>query len=113
MMSTKIDGQPERASSEQYTEVLGQLYDKMHGSANAAEVFAPPQKHDGLMIIPLASVGWRFGSGTGTSRQKAQREAQRGMGVAGTMSVSPVGFIEVKEGTARFRPIFALDTILK
>jgi hypothetical protein len=35
------------------------------------------------------------------------------MGVRGTMSVSPVGFIEVKEGTARFRPIFDLDTVLK
>ncbi len=112
-MSTKIDVQPERAYSEQYTEVLGQLYDKMQGSANAAEVFAPPQRHNGLVIIPVASVGWRFGSGTGTRRQKEQKEAQGGIGVGGGLSVSPVGFIEVKEGTARFRPIFALETILK
>jgi uncharacterized spore protein YtfJ len=112
-MSNKIDVQPERAYSEQYTEVLEQLYDKVEGSAKAAVAFAPPQKHNDLVIIPVASVGWRFGSGTGTSKQKEQREAQRGMGVGGTMSVSPVGFIEVKEGTARFRPIFNLDTILK
>jgi len=112
-MSTQIDGQPERAHSEQYTEVLEQMYDKIEGSAKAAVAFAPPQRHDGLVLIPVASVGWRFGSGTGTSRQKEQREAQRGIGVGGTMSVSPVGFIEVKEGTARFRPIFNLDTILK
>ena len=112
-MSTQIDVQPERAYSEQYTEVLDKLYDKMEGSAKAAVAFAPPQRHNGLVVIPVANVGWRFGSGTGTSRQKEQREAQRGMGVGGTMSVSPVGFIEVKEGTVRFRPIFNLDTILK
>jgi uncharacterized spore protein YtfJ len=112
-MSTHIDAQPERTYSEQYTEVLEQMYDKIEGSAKAEVAFAPPQRHDGLVVIPVASVGWRFGSGTGTRRQKEQREAQSGIGVGGTMSVSPVGFIEVKEGTARFRPIFHLDTILK
>ena len=112
-MSTQVDVQPERAYSEQYAEALEQLYDKIEGTANAAVAFAAPQKHDGLMIIPVANVGWRFGSGTGTRRQKEQGEAQRGMGVGGAMSVSPVGFIEVKEGTARFQPIFTPDTILK
>jgi hypothetical protein len=29
------------------------------------------------------------------------------------MSVSPVGFIEVKKGSARFQPIFTPDSILK
>jgi uncharacterized spore protein YtfJ len=113
MMSTKIEVQPERAYTEQYTEVLEQLYDKIESSARADVVFASPQKHNGLVVIPVASVGWRFGSGTGTRRQKEQKEAQRGMGVGGTMSVSPVGFIEVKEGAVRFRPIFAFDTLLK
>jgi|GEM_PF-1022139 len=114
-MSTQIDVQPERAYSEQYTEVLEKLYDKMQGSANAAVAFAPSQRHNDLVVIPVASVGWRFGSGsgTGTRRPKEQGEAQRGMGVGGTLSVSPVGFIEVKEGTAKFRPIFTPDTILK
>jgi uncharacterized spore protein YtfJ len=113
MMSTQIDIQPEQAYSEQYTEVLEQLYDKIEGSAKAAVAFAPPEKHDGLVVIPVASVSWRFGSGTGTSRPKEQSAAQRGMGVGGTMSVSPVGFIEVKEGTAKFRPIVAFDSLLK
>jgi len=112
-MSTQIDVQPERAYPEQYAEVLERLYDKMEGTANAAVAFAPPQRHNDLVVIPVANVGWRFGSGTGTRRQKEQGEAQRGMGVGGTLSVSPVGFIEVKEGTARFQPIFTPDTILK
>ena len=112
-MSTQIDTQPERAYSEQYNEVLEQLYDKIEGSAKAAVAFAPAEKHDGLVVIPVARVGWRFGSGTGTSRPKEQSTAQRGMGVGGTMSVTPVGFIEVKEGTAKFRPIVAFDNLLR
>jgi uncharacterized spore protein YtfJ len=113
IMSTQIDVQSERAYSEQYHEVLEQLYDKIESSAKTDVVFASPQKHDGLTIIPVASVGWRFGSGIGTNRPKEQKEAQRGMGVGGTMSVSPVGFIEVKQGSAKFRPIVAFDSILK
>ena len=112
-MSTKIDVQTERAYSEQYNEVLEQLYDKIEGSAKAAVAFAPAEKHDGLVVIPVANVGWRFGSGTGTSKPKEQNTAQRGMGVGGTMSVTPVGFIEVKEGTAKFRPIVAFDSLVK
>jgi uncharacterized spore protein YtfJ len=112
-MSTQIDIKSEKTYSEQYHEVLEQLYDKIESSAKADVVFAPPQKHDGLTIIPVASVGWRFGSGIGTNRPKEQKEAQRGMGVGGTMSVSPLGFIVVKEGAAKFRPIVAFDAILK
>lgn len=112
-MSTQIDVQPEKAYSEQYSEVLEQLYDKIEGSAKAAVAFAPPESLDGLTIVPVANVGWRFGSGIGTSRPKEQKEAQRGMGVGGTMSVSPVGFIEVKEGIAKFRPIVAFDSLVK
>ena len=113
IMSTQIDVQSDRANSELYNEVLEQLYDKIESSAKADVVFASPQKHEGLTIIPVASVGWRFGSGTGTSRPRKQREAQRGMGIGGTMSVSPVGFIEVKEGAAKFKPIVAFDSLVK
>ena len=112
-MGTQIDVQSDRAYSEQYNEMLEQLYDKIESSAKADVVFASPQKHEGLTIIPVASVGWRFGSGTGRSRPREQREVQRGMGVGGTMSVSPVGFIEVKEGAAKFRPIVAFDSLVK
>ena len=68
-MSTQMDVQSDRAYSEQYHEVLEQLYDKIERSAKADVVFATPQKHEGLTIIPVASVGWRFGSGTGTNRR--------------------------------------------
>ena len=112
-MNTHVDVQPERVYAEQYAAVLEQLNSKMEETASAAVAFAPPLEHSGLMVIPVARVNWGFGGGTGTGRSKEQKETQGGMGVGGGVSVSPVGYIEIKEGTARFRPIFTFDTLLK
>jgi len=107
-MSTLVDVQPE-----QYASVLEQLNRKMESTADAAVAFAPPQQHGGLTIIPVAKVKARFGSDFGAGRPKGQERMQGGVGIGGTMSVTPVGYIEVKEGIARFRPIFTPDAIVK
>jgi uncharacterized spore protein YtfJ len=107
-MSTLADVQPE-----QYASVLEQLNRKMESTADAAVAFAPPQQHGGLTIIPVAKVRARFGSGFGAGRPKGQEHMQGGVGIGGTMSVTPVGYIEVKEGIARFHPIFTPDAIVK
>lgn len=112
-MSTQVDVQPEREYSEQYAAAVEQFSRKMEDTANAAVAFAAPLEHDGLTVIPVAKVGWRFGGGAGTGRPKQHEQVQGGMGIGGTMSISPVGYIEVKDGTARFRPIFTPDAILK
>ncbi len=112
-MSTQVDVQPERIYAEQFASVLEQLNRKMESTADAAVAFAPPQQHGGLMVIPVAKVRSRFGSGFGAGRPKGQESVQGGVGVGGTLSVTPVGYIEVKEGIARFRPIFTPDAILK
>jgi uncharacterized spore protein YtfJ len=113
MMSTKGDVQTERTYAEQYASVLEQLNRKMESIADAAVAFAPPQKHGDLTVIPVANVRSRFGSGFGAGRPKGQESMQGGVGVGGTLSVTPVGYIEVKEGIARFRPIFTPDAIVK
>lgn len=112
-MSTQVDAQSERTYAEQYASVLEQLNKKMESIADAAVAFAPPQKHGDLTVIPVAKVRSRFGSGFGTGRPKGQERMQGGVGVGGTLSVTPVGYIEVKEGMARFRPIFTPDTLVK
>jgi len=107
-MSTQVDFQPE-----QYASVLEQLNRKMESTADAALAFAPPQQYGGLTIIPVGKVRARFGSGFGAGRPKGQERMQGGVGVEGTLSVTPVGYIEVREGRARFRPIFTPDAIVK
>jgi uncharacterized spore protein YtfJ len=113
MMSIQGDVQPEQTYAEQYASVLEQLNKKMESIADAAVAFAPPQKHGDLTVIPVAKVRSRFGSGFGAGRPKGQESMQGGVGVGGTLSVTPVGYIEVKEGMARFRPIFTPDAIVK
>jgi uncharacterized spore protein YtfJ len=113
MMSIQGDVQPEQTYAEQYASVLEQLNRKMESIADAAVAFAPPQKHGDLTVIPVAKVRSGFGSGFGAGRPKGQESMQGGVGVGGTLSVTPVGYIEVKEGMARFRPIFTPDAIVK
>lgn len=113
MSSTQFDIQPEKTYAEQFASVLEKLNKDMESTADAAIAFAPAQKHGDLMIIPVARVRSRFGSGFGTGKPKEQESVQGGIATGGTMSVTPVGYIEVKEGIARFRPIFTPDTIVR
>lgn len=111
-MSTKVDIQPERTYAEQYASALEQLDRRMEHTANAAGAFASPHTYGKLMIIPVAKVRSSAGSGFGTMRPKGSERMRGGVGVGETTSVTPVGYIEVNEGTTRFRPIFTPDVIV-
>jgi uncharacterized spore protein YtfJ len=54
-----------------------------------------------VTVIPVARATWGFGGGTGT-RPEAEGEGEGG---GGGGSTSPVGFIELRDGRASFRPI--------
>lgn len=112
-MNTQVDVQPERTATEPYASVLEELNSKMQSSAEAALAFAPPQTHGDLTVIPVARVRSRFGGGFGTGKPKGQESVQGGVGAGGTLSVIPVGYIEMKEGRARFRPIITPDTLVR
>ncbi|HEU5376753.1 MAG TPA: spore germination protein GerW family protein [Ktedonobacteraceae bacterium] len=112
-MSIQVDIQPERTYAEQYASALEHLDRKMEHTADAAVAFASPHIHGGLMIIPVAKVRSSAGSGFGTIRPKEPAHMQGGVGMGETTSVTPVGYIEVNEGTARFRPIFTPDAMVK
>ena len=66
---------------------------------NASQVYGAPVERDGTTIIPVAKVQWGFGGGAmgaGTS--------ERGGGGGGGREV-PAGYIEVRNGSAEFRPV--------
>jgi uncharacterized spore protein YtfJ len=65
--------------------------------ARAATIFAEPLERDGITVIPAAKAQWGFGGGVG------HRKHEDGAGDG--VPVMPVGFIEIKNGTAEFRPI--------
>ena len=55
---------------------------------------------DGVKVIPVAKARWGFGGGGGSRDAGGE-----GSGGGGGVWVSPVGYIEMKDGDSRFRPI--------
>jgi uncharacterized spore protein YtfJ len=84
-------------------EVLERLAEKLGSKASVSAVFGEPVARAGITIIPVARVGFGFGAGAG--RGGKQAEVAQGGGGGGGASAAPVGYIEIKDGTAVFKPI--------
>ena len=67
--------------------------------ANAKAVYAHPVEHDGVTVIPVAKLKWGFGGGSG------RKQGKRGKGGGGGLQNAPLGYIEIKDGQAEFKPI--------
>jgi len=78
---------------------IERLAEKMGIAARAVNVFGPAVEREGITVIPVAKVRYGFGGGSG------RRNEQEGSGGGGGVQASPIGFIEVRNGSAGFRPI--------
>jgi uncharacterized spore protein YtfJ len=87
---------------------IGGMAERLGAAARAATIFGEPVERDGITVIPVAKARWGFGGGVGS------RKDEDGAGGGGGAQVTPVGFIELKNGTAEFRPIrtFSLPWII-
>lgn len=84
-------------ASSPLVERLAQIFST---SITAQTVYGTPVERDGVTVIPVARAAFGFGGGNGTDAP-----AKSGAGGGGGAAVTPVGFIELSEGRARFRPI--------
>lgn len=80
-------------------DVLQRLGERVGLPARAAAVFGDAVERSGITVIPVAKTTWGFGGGSGGEA------ANQGSGGGGGAIVSPIGFIEIREGDARFVPI--------
>jgi uncharacterized spore protein YtfJ len=78
------------------------LAERLGAAAQAAHVFGEPVERDGVTVIPVATARWGLGGGGG-KRGLAGR--QEGMGGGGGVIVQPAGYIEIRGGESRYRPI--------
>jgi uncharacterized spore protein YtfJ len=76
--------------------LLEGLAERVGLSFQARAVFGEPVERPGVTVIPVAKSRWGFGGGTG-----GEGESQ-GSGGGGGGFVSPVGYIEVRDGEAEF-----------
>jgi uncharacterized spore protein YtfJ len=81
------------------TEFISSIAEKLGAATRAATIFGDPVERDGITVIPVARARWGFGGGAGS------RKDEDGAGGGGGAQVTPVGFIELKNGAAEFRPI--------
>jgi len=85
---------------------IGTIAEKLGAVARAATVFGEPVERDGITVIPVAKARWGFGGGAGFRKDDDGGSKQEdGAGGGGGVQVTPVGFIEIKNDAANFRPI--------
>ena len=80
-------------------ELLERLAERLGGKASVTAVFGEPVVCEGVTIVPVARAGFGLGAGTGRDRESAQ-----GGGGGGGAWAAPLGYIEIKDGEAVFRP---------
>ena len=76
-------------------------------NARAGAVFGDPVDKGNVTVIPVAKVRYGFGGGSGsdTKDTDAGEKHDEGSGGAGGLTATPVGFIEIHDGFAEFKPI--------
>ncbi len=75
-------------------------------TANAKYIYSEPVERDGVTVIPVAKAAYGFGGGSG------KKEDEEGSGGGGGVSVTPVGYIEIKDGESHFRQIIDSASML-
>lgn len=84
-------------------ELLERIGQTVGDKARASTVFGEPVEREGITVIPVAKA--RFGFGGGGGAGSSESEEGTGGGGGGGAVVSPVGYIEVRDGTAEFKRI--------
>jgi uncharacterized spore protein YtfJ len=79
---------------------LDRMAERFGATANAATIFGAPIERDEITVIPVAKVAYGFGGGRGRSSSGGD-----GFGGGGGIRVSPVGYIEMRNGGAVYKPI--------
>lgn len=93
-----IGGQAEMAAR-----LLERLAEQLGGKASVRRAFGEPISAEGVTIVPVARAGFGFGGGTGG--ESGAEKVGAGGGGGGGAEVRPLGYIELRGGTAVYRPI--------
>ena len=91
-------------------ELLKRIGQTVGDKAKASTVFGEPVERAGVTVIPVAKARFAFGGGGGEGARGGQ-EGSGGGGGGGAL-VSPVGYIELREGKAQFRRISSPADVL-
>jgi uncharacterized spore protein YtfJ len=91
-------------------ELLKRIGQTVGDKAKVSTVFGDPVEREGITVIPVAKARFGFGGGGGAGGREGEEGS--GGGGGGGAVVSPVGYIELLDGTARFKRIFSPTDLL-
>ena len=80
-------------------EFIERLAERIGARAQASAVFGEPVERGGVTVIPVAKATWGVGGGSG------EKAGEHGLGGGGGMAIAPLGYIEVRDEGAVFKPI--------
>ncbi len=89
--------------SQLVTELLERIGQTVGQRAQVSTIFGEPVQREGLTVIPVAKSRFGFGGGGGSGPREG--DGGGGGGGGGGVSVTPVGYIEVRDGSAEFKRI--------
>lgn len=90
--------------------LLERISEAVGERAQVSAVFGEPVEREGLTVIPVAKARFGFGGGGGSGSREGDEGS--GGGGGGGASVSPIGFIEVRDGSAEFKRISTARDLL-
>ncbi|MFN0095187.1 MAG: spore germination protein GerW family protein [Dehalococcoidia bacterium] len=96
--------------------LLQRIAERLGATASASALFGEPVRQDGVTVIPVAKVRWGFGGGGGSGMamkrpakgaegegdSSPRPEFGEGGGGGGGIQATPLGYIEIRDGAARF-----------
>jgi uncharacterized spore protein YtfJ len=83
-------------------ELIAKLARELGRNARAEVVFGEPVERDDVTVIPVATASLGLGGGSGT-----RQASDHACGIGAGLHVTPLGYIELAGGRARFRRILA------
>ena len=89
--------------SELVNELLERIGQTVGQKAQASTIFGEPVEREGVTVVPVAKARFGFGGGGGSGTREEGRGSGRGGG--GGVVVSPVGYIDVRDGGSQFKRI--------
>lgn len=87
--------------------IIDRIANRLGSNARSEVVFGDPVTQGDVTVIPVCKVRWGFGGGAGAGSDdgKEGEDYGEGGGGGGGVSAVPVGFIEISNGQAEFKPI--------
>ncbi len=103
---SRVIREAEEAATGGSNRVLDTLAGRLGAKASASAVFGEAVVRSGVTVIPVAAMRWGFGGGAGSgSKTGGGVDTGEGSGGGGGVIASPVGFIEVRDGSAVFHRV--------